>query len=173
MAADGGNPLTQRGTGGVAAAIPSNARANPGHTVDPIYAAIEAFRRAHALFFAEYVDDIPDEIASILLAWLTFYGSALASAKRAHIGCPELVALLPPKAKIAVRLFAEVFTIEQDDHHAHVRPALLEHPRQLHENGDLRRPVAGAGDRLHFLDGIDHDLDNPNSAAWELCPSEL
>jgi hypothetical protein len=30
--------------------------------VDPIYAAIEAFRRAHALFFAEYVGDIPDEI---------------------------------------------------------------------------------------------------------------
>ena len=32
-----------------------------------------------------------DEIASVLLAWLTFYGSALASVKRAHIGCPELV----------------------------------------------------------------------------------
>ncbi|MEO7744539.1 MAG: TRAP transporter small permease subunit, partial [Usitatibacter sp.] len=30
-----------------------------------------------------------DEVASILLAWLTFYGSALASVKRAHIGCPE------------------------------------------------------------------------------------
>ena len=32
-----------------------------------------------------------DELASVLLAWLTFYGSALASVKRAHIGCPELV----------------------------------------------------------------------------------
>src|SRR5512133_2390522 len=32
-----------------------------------------------------------DEVASVLLAWLTFYGSALASVKRAHIGCPELV----------------------------------------------------------------------------------
>jgi hypothetical protein len=29
---------------------------------DPIYAAIEAFRRAHALFFADTDDDIPDEI---------------------------------------------------------------------------------------------------------------
>jgi hypothetical protein len=29
---------------------------------DPIFAAIDAFRRAHALFFAEHVDDIPDEI---------------------------------------------------------------------------------------------------------------
>ena len=29
---------------------------------DPIFAAIDAFRRAHALFFAEHVGDIPDEI---------------------------------------------------------------------------------------------------------------
>ena len=29
---------------------------------DPIFAAFDAFRRAHALFFAEFVDDIPDEI---------------------------------------------------------------------------------------------------------------
>ncbi|MEY3969708.1 MAG: hypothetical protein RL617_721 [Pseudomonadota bacterium] len=36
-----------------------------------------------------------DEVASMLLAWLTFYGSALASFKRAHIGCPEIVDLLP------------------------------------------------------------------------------
>ena len=36
-----------------------------------------------------------DEIASVLLAWLTFYGSALASVKRAHIGCPEVVEQLP------------------------------------------------------------------------------
>src|SRR5947208_8555902 len=53
-----------------------------------------------------------DEVASILLAWLTFYGSALASVKRAHIGCPELMALLAPKAKFAMRLVAEVLTIE-------------------------------------------------------------
>jgi len=32
-----------------------------------------------------------DEVASVLLAWVTFYGSALASVRRAHIGCPELV----------------------------------------------------------------------------------
>ncbi|MEP7069675.1 MAG: TRAP transporter small permease [Usitatibacter sp.] len=52
-----------------------------------------------------------DEVASILLAWLTFYGSALASVKRAHIGCPELMALLPPKARLAMRVVAEVLTI--------------------------------------------------------------
>jgi TRAP-type transport system small permease protein len=52
-----------------------------------------------------------DEIASILLAWLTFYGSALASVKRAHIGCPEVMAFLPPIPKLAFRIIAEIFTI--------------------------------------------------------------
>jgi TRAP-type C4-dicarboxylate transport system permease small subunit len=52
-----------------------------------------------------------DEVASILLAWLTFYGSALASAKRAHIGCPEVMALMPPKVKFAFRIVAEILTI--------------------------------------------------------------
>ena len=52
-----------------------------------------------------------DEVASILLAWLTFYGSALASVKRAHIGCPEVMALLPPKAKFAMRVVAELLTV--------------------------------------------------------------
>jgi len=52
-----------------------------------------------------------DEVASILLAWLTFYGSALAAAKRAHIGCPEVVAMLPPRVKFAVRIVTEVLVI--------------------------------------------------------------
>lgn len=52
-----------------------------------------------------------DEVASILLAWLTFYGSALASAKRAHIGCPELVALLPRGPRVAARVLVEVIVI--------------------------------------------------------------
>jgi len=52
-----------------------------------------------------------DEVASILLAWLTFYGSALASVKRAHIGCPEVMAFLPHRPKFIFRVIAEVFTI--------------------------------------------------------------
>jgi TRAP-type C4-dicarboxylate transport system permease small subunit len=52
-----------------------------------------------------------DEVASILLAWLTFYGSALAAAKRAHIGCPEVMALLPPRVRFVFRLIAEVLVI--------------------------------------------------------------
>jgi len=52
-----------------------------------------------------------DEFAAILLAWLTFYGSALASVKRAHIGCPEVMMLLPRRVKFAFRLIAEILTI--------------------------------------------------------------
>ena len=52
-----------------------------------------------------------DEVASILLAWLTFYGSALAAVKRAHIGCPEVMALLPPRVRFALRIVAETLVI--------------------------------------------------------------
>ena len=52
-----------------------------------------------------------DEVASILLAWLTFYGSALAAAKRAHIGCPEVVAAMPPAVRLALRILAEGLVI--------------------------------------------------------------
>ena len=52
-----------------------------------------------------------DEVASILLAWLTFYGSALAAVKRAHIGCPEVVALLGPRVRVAARVVASLLVI--------------------------------------------------------------
>jgi TRAP-type C4-dicarboxylate transport system permease small subunit len=52
-----------------------------------------------------------DEVASILLAWLTFYGSALAAAKRAHIGCPEVIAMLPPGVRVAARALADLLFV--------------------------------------------------------------
>ncbi|MFO1315028.1 MAG: TRAP transporter small permease [Burkholderiales bacterium] len=52
-----------------------------------------------------------DEVASILLAWLTYYGSALASVRRAHIGCPELVDALPWRARRRVNIAAQVVVI--------------------------------------------------------------
>jgi TRAP-type C4-dicarboxylate transport system permease small subunit len=52
-----------------------------------------------------------DELASVLLAWLTFYGSALASVKRAHIGCPELVDALPWPARRLMNIVAQVIVI--------------------------------------------------------------
>ena len=52
-----------------------------------------------------------DEIASVLLAWLTFYGAALGSVKRAHIGCPELVDAMPWRARRVVNIVAQVLVI--------------------------------------------------------------
>ena len=48
-----------------------------------------------------------DEMASIGLVWLTYYGSALAALRGAHIGVPGLVNAMPPKLRIATTLFAE------------------------------------------------------------------
>jgi TRAP-type transport system small permease protein len=52
-----------------------------------------------------------DEIASVLLAWLTFYGSALASVKRAHIGCPEVVEQMPPAWRRLFNIVAQLLVI--------------------------------------------------------------
>lgn len=48
-----------------------------------------------------------DEVASVLLAWLTYYGGALAAIKRAHISFPGLVDAMPPAARLPVVLFGE------------------------------------------------------------------
>ena len=48
-----------------------------------------------------------DEVASILLAWLTYYGAALAALHRAHIGMPTLVDRLHGRVRVTVVLVAE------------------------------------------------------------------
>ena len=52
-----------------------------------------------------------DEIASILLAWVSFYGAALAAVKRAHIGFPGLVRSMRPMLRVPVTLFAQACVI--------------------------------------------------------------
>jgi TRAP-type C4-dicarboxylate transport system permease small subunit len=52
-----------------------------------------------------------DEVASVMLAWLTFYGSALASVRRAHISCPEVVDQASPRVKRALAIVAQVLVI--------------------------------------------------------------
>lgn len=49
-----------------------------------------------------------DEVASVLLAWLTYYGAALAALKRAHIGFDGLVRALPAGWRFTAFVFAEV-----------------------------------------------------------------
>lgn len=52
-----------------------------------------------------------DEVATILLAWVTFYGSALAVMKHAHMGVPEIVRMLPPGMRITATILAQVCTV--------------------------------------------------------------
>jgi len=48
-----------------------------------------------------------DEIASVGLVWLTYYGSALAALRGAHIGVPGFVNAMPPAMRLVATIFAE------------------------------------------------------------------
>ncbi len=52
-----------------------------------------------------------DEVAAIQLAWLTYYGGALAALKRAHIGVPGLVNSLQPHLRVPILYLTEAITI--------------------------------------------------------------
>lgn len=52
-----------------------------------------------------------DEVASVGLAWLTYYGAALAAAKGAHIGCPSVINYFSPKVRLPIAMLAEAITI--------------------------------------------------------------
>ena len=52
-----------------------------------------------------------DEVASIQLAWLTYYGAALAALHRAHIGFPGLVNSLKPAWRVPAVWVGEVCVI--------------------------------------------------------------
>lgn len=52
-----------------------------------------------------------DEVAEIMLAWITYYGSALAALRGAHIGVSALVDTMPAHVRVAVAAVAEVFVI--------------------------------------------------------------
>ncbi|MDH5588940.1 MAG: TRAP transporter small permease [Gemmatimonadota bacterium] len=52
-----------------------------------------------------------DEVASIFLAWLTYYGAALAALHRGHIGMPTLVARSRGTMRKVLILVAEVVVV--------------------------------------------------------------
>jgi TRAP-type C4-dicarboxylate transport system permease small subunit len=52
-----------------------------------------------------------DEIASVQLAWLTYFGASLAALKRAHIGVPSLIAAVPPRYRVPLVILAECIII--------------------------------------------------------------
>lgn len=52
-----------------------------------------------------------DEVASILLAWLTYYGAALAALHRGHIGVPTLTDRLQRTTRLVLLVLAEIVVI--------------------------------------------------------------
>lgn len=52
-----------------------------------------------------------DEVASVQLAWLSYYGAALAALKRGHLGFAGLFLSLPLKVRSVAFVLAEVFVI--------------------------------------------------------------
>ncbi|HEX6979187.1 MAG TPA: TRAP transporter small permease [Alphaproteobacteria bacterium] len=52
-----------------------------------------------------------DEVAAITLAWLTYYGAALAALKRSHIGVPEIIRMVPPAWRVVMFAAAEILVI--------------------------------------------------------------
>ena len=52
-----------------------------------------------------------DEVASVLLAWLTYYGAALAALKRGHLGFSNLFLALPLKIRSIAFWLAETAII--------------------------------------------------------------
>lgn len=52
-----------------------------------------------------------DEAASVLLAWLTYYGAALAALQRAHIGFPALVEKLAEPWRRGLLVVREVLVV--------------------------------------------------------------
>ncbi len=52
-----------------------------------------------------------DEVASITLAWVTYYGGALAALKRKHIGFDTLLLSIPMPLRMVATAVAEAFVL--------------------------------------------------------------
>jgi len=52
-----------------------------------------------------------DEVAAILLAWITYYGAALAALKRRHIGFDTVLLAIPMPWRMVALGFAEAVTV--------------------------------------------------------------
>src|SRR3546814_626909 len=82
-----------------------------------------------------------DEVASVQLAWITYYGAALAALKRRHIGFDTVLLALPPALRklgvivgeaLVIGFFAlmawagmEVLTVLRSEEHTSELPSLM------------------------------------------------
>lgn len=52
-----------------------------------------------------------DEVAGIMLAWITYYGASLAALKRSHIGFDDVLLALPHSSRKVAVVIAEILVI--------------------------------------------------------------
>ena len=52
-----------------------------------------------------------DEVASVLLAWLTYYGAALAAIQREHIGFAGVIQAMKPAVRIPFVIISEIIIL--------------------------------------------------------------
>jgi TRAP-type C4-dicarboxylate transport system permease small subunit len=52
-----------------------------------------------------------DEIAAIMLVWLTYYGAALAALRRAHLGVPGIVSRMARSWRLPLLILSEAIVI--------------------------------------------------------------
>lgn len=52
-----------------------------------------------------------DEVASVILAWITYYGAALAALKRSHIGFDDVLMRLPDGLRAVAVVVSEVLVL--------------------------------------------------------------
>jgi TRAP-type C4-dicarboxylate transport system permease small subunit len=93
-------------------------------TLAPVYRALDRLLKAIVVFlmvaltfvvivavvYRKLGDSLVwyDEIASIMLAWLTYYGAAYAALKRGHIGFDGLIRAARPGLRLGLLAIAEV-----------------------------------------------------------------
>jgi TRAP-type C4-dicarboxylate transport system permease small subunit len=66
-----------------------------------------------AVTYRQFGDSLTwyDEVATVLLAWLTYYGSALAALKRAHLGSPEILRAMPMPLRLPLFILSEALVV--------------------------------------------------------------
>lgn len=52
-----------------------------------------------------------DEVAAILLCWITYFGAAYAALKRGHIGFEGLINVMPPAMRLVAVFLGEILVI--------------------------------------------------------------
>jgi C4-dicarboxylate transporter, DctQ subunit len=66
-----------------------------------------------AVFYRKFGDSLSwyDEVASVMLAWITYYGAALAALRRRHIGLDSVLLALPLPARMWAVALAEALIL--------------------------------------------------------------